>query len=315
MPLIEVAIDARNGIPVVEWNMSEFELHQDERFGFYSVRPLPTRQELAAFYEQLYYQSDTGPYSKRYSTEEVEYFQIECQVLKYLYLSTFPNSDRRVFLDVGCGEGYQANFFHEHNWQVTCVDYSDFGLKTHHPHLTPNLIKGEFESVVAELVEQQSRFSVILLKNILEHVIDPSIAIEQLKTLMDDQTMLCIDVPNDYSPFQAYLLEQGFTENTWFGPPQHLHYFQFDSLRAFLEAHGLSVVSAQAEFAIEQFLVNEHSNYAKNRELGAETHLSRCRISNFLLRQGVEKFIKLREAYADLEFGRGISMVVKLSSQ
>lgn len=299
----------------VEWIMSEFELHQDDRFGFYSVKPLPSKEELAAFYEQLYYQRDTGQYSKQYSAEEVEYFQIECQVLKHLYTVTFPDSDRREFLDVGCGEGYQADYFFQNGWQVTCVDYSDFGLTTHHPHLVPYLIKGEFEAVVSDLVPQKGQFSVVLLKNILEHVIDPSKAIQQLKRIMDDQTLLCIDVPNDYSSFQAYLLDQGFTENTWFGPPQHLHYFQFNSLRAFLEAHGLVVVSAQAEFAIEQFLVNEHSNYAKYRELGAAAHLSRCRISNFLLRVGVEKFVRLREAYADLEFGRGISMVVRLNSQ
>lgn len=295
--------------------MSEFELHQDERFGFYSVRPLPTPGELATFYEQLYYQSDTGQYSKEYSAEEVEYFQIECHVLKYLYATTFPKSQRRAFLDVGCGEGYQADFFHKNDWQVTCVDYSEFGLKTHHPHLMPYLVKGEFESVVSSLAAKQSRFSVVLLKNILEHVIDPSAAIEQLKTIMDEQTLLCIDVPNDYSRFQSYLLEQGFTEDTWFGPPQHLHYFQFDTLKNFLEAHELTVVSSQAEFAIEQFLVNGHSNYAANRELGAEAHRSRCRISNFLLGEGVEKYVRLREAFAELAFGRGISMIVKLSSQ
>ncbi len=294
--------------------MSNFELHQDERFGFYSVRPLPTQAELAAFYEQLYYQNDTGQYSKQYSPEEVEYFQIECQVLEHLFAKTFPDSSRKSFLDVGCGEGYQANFFYQNDWQVTCVDYSDFGLEMHHPHLKPFMLQGDFESIVSKLVADNERFSIVLLKNILEHVIDPAKSIEQLKMIMDEETLLCIDVPNDYSSFQAYLLENEVTENTWYCPPQHLHYFQFASLRSFLESHGLTIVSAQAEFAIEQFLLNGHSNYAKDRDLGREAHLARCRISNFLLRSGIEEFVRLREAYANLSFGRGISMVVKLSS-
>lgn len=294
--------------------MSKFELLQNEQFGFYSVEPLPTEAELAEFYERLYYQNNTGQYSQEYLAEEVEYFQIECRVLERLYSKIFPSCPRQSFLDVGCGEGYQANYFHELDWKVTCVDYSDFGLERHHPHLKRLMHQGKLEDVLVDLAAGAQGYSIILLKNILEHVIDPVRAIKQLKEIMDEETLLCIDVPNDYSSFQSYLRENDWTEDTWFCPPQHLHYFQFDSLRAFLEAQGLDVVSAQAEFAIEQFLVNEHSSYAASRELGREAHLARCRISNFLLRSGIDEFIELREAYANLSFGRGISMVVKLSS-
>ncbi len=292
-----------------------FELHRNEQFGFFSVTPLPSKQELAEFYEQLYYQGNTGQYNRTYSKEEHDYFQIECHILEYLYERTFVDSKRRSFLDVGCGEGFQADFFFQKDWQVTCVDYSDFGLGSHHPHLVASLIKGEFESAIEKLASSGERYSVILLKNILEHAIDPSVSIELLKTVMDSETLLCIDVPNDYSKFHQYLLDNDFTGNTWFVPPQHLHYFQFDSLRRLLQSHGLEIVSEQAEFEIQQFLVNENSNYAKHPESGKAAHLSRCRISNFLLSQGVEKYVDLRESSARLEFGRGISMIVRLSDQ
>lgn len=290
-------------------------LKQNKDFGFYSVDPLPTKTELASFYEQVYYQNDTAQYSKTYTTEETDYFTIECRILQNLFAKTFPASERKSFLDVGCGEGYQADFFYRELWQVTCVDYSDFGLKTHHPHLLETLIQGDFDASVERLRERSDDYSIILLKNVLEHVIDPDAVVEDLKTLMDSQTLLCIDVPNDYSSFQTYLLENEYTENTWFSPPQHLHYFQFDSLIKFLQSHGLEVVSSQAEFPIEQFLVNKHSNYARDRNRGKEAHLARCRISNFLISEGVEKFIQLREAYADLEFGRVISLIVRLDSK
>ena len=79
-----------------------------------------------------------------------------------------------------------------------------------------------------------------------------------------------------------------------------------------MEGEGFETVSLQAGFPIEQFLVNEFSNYAKNRSTGKSAHFSRCKISNFLLNQGVDEYIRLKEAYADLSFGRDINIIVKL---
>ena len=136
--------------------------------------------------------------------------------------------------------------------------------------------------------------------------------INEIKKLMSENSLLFIDVPNDYSAFQNYLVENGYTKNTWFCPPQHLHYFQFESLKSFLESQVLEIVSMQAGFPIEQFLLSKHSNYFHNKDVGKEAHLTRCKVSNFLLSQDVDAYITLRESYANLSFGRNIIMIVKL---
>lgn len=295
--------------------MKEFELVKNADFGYYSVYPLPTKEELNAFYEATYYQRDTGQYSKVYSKDEINYFQSDCKILEKLFKLTFPKSARKSFLDVGCGEGFQADYFYEKKWEITCSDYSDFGLRTHHPNLIDKLIKGDFEELIKQLKERNDYYSIILLKNVLEHVVNPIETLHQLKNVMDEETLLCVDVPNDYSSFQSYLTENNYSENTWFCPPQHLHYFQFESLRKLFESQGFEIVSQQAGFAIEQFLLNEHSNYAKNKSLGKQAHLARCKASTFLLNSDVEKYIKLREAYANLAFGRDIVMIVKLKAK
>lgn len=293
----------------------QYKLKKNKTHGFFSVHPLPSEKELNEFYEKLYYQNDTGQYSKQYSDDEITFFQNNCKVLEKIYKKHFPDSPRRTCLDIGSWEGFQSNYFFEKGWNITCCDYSDFGLKQHNPQLIPNLIKGDLETSMKKLIKVKDSYSIILLKNVLEHVLSPSNIINEIKKLMDENTLLFIDVPNDYSAFQKYLSDNGYTENTWFCPPQHLHYFQFTTLTSFLEAQGLEIVSRQAGFPIEQFLINKHSNYFHNKNVGKEAHLTRCKVSNFLINQDLDAYITLRESYASLSFGRDIIMIVKLKSK
>jgi len=290
----------------------QYQLKKNEIHEFYSIYPLPTQTELKEYYEKLYYQNDTGQYSKQYEEEEIKFFQNDCRILERLYQNHFPNTSSKACLDIGCGEGFQSNYFFDKGWDITCCDYSDFGLKQHHPHLVQNLIMGDFETIMKNLIKTNDMYSIILLKNVLEHVLSPENTIAEIKKIMNKNTYLFIDVPNDYSIFQKYLSDNGYTENTWFCPPQHLHYFQFKSLKSFLEAQGLEVVSTQAGFPIEQFLLNKHSNYFHNKEVGREAHLTRCKVSNHLLNQDIDGYIILRESYAKLSYGRDIKMIVRL---
>lgn len=292
--------------------MEHFELKKHSKYDFFSVDPMPSKYDLKEFYENEYYQKDSGQYDKNYTDIEVEYFVNDCKILQQLFSKTFPNSSRKSFLDIGCGEGYQSVFFLENNWDILCFDYADFGIMTHNPKLKDYFVKNELEVFLKEVKQKALKHSIILLKNVLEHVICPTSTLGLIKDIMDEETLLCIDVPNDYSAFQEFLVKKEKTKNTWFCPPQHLHYFQFDSIQKLLEGEGFEIVSLQAGFQIEQFLVNDFSNYVKNKNTGKSAHLSRCEISNFLLSQGLDKYINLREAYGALSFGRDINVTVKL---
>lgn len=295
--------------------MKNFELKKHDKYDFFSVDPIPSKEELSAFYKNEYYQNDNGSYEKHYTDIELEYMVSDCRVVQQLFSRTFPKSKRKSLLDVGCGEGYQSNFFLKNNWNVSCFDYSEFGIINHNPNLKNHFIKGELETFLKEVKQKEQRYSIIFLKNVLEHVISPTLTLKLIKDIMDDETLLHIDVPNDYSSFQDLLIKNNHTSNTWFCPPQHLHYFQFDSIQKLLVGEGFEIVSLQAGFPIEQFLVNEFSNYTKNKHTGKAAHLSRCEISNFLLNQGIDKYIRLKEAFGELSFGRDIHVTVKLNNK
>ena len=60
--------------------------------------------------------------------------------------------------------------------------------------------------------------------------------------------MLCVGVPNDFSPFQIAARSAVNTGDWWVAPPHHLNYFDFESLGALLTRLGLTVPSAPPAF-------------------------------------------------------------------
>ena len=288
-----------------------YQYKKNEKYGYYSADPIPTEQELSDFYAAKYYQDNEGAHATAYSEDHITYAKVDCQVMEFLFKQT-GNTDKPKILDAGCGEGFQSSYFNERDWDVTCTDYSSFGISNHNPKLMPNFVKGDIKNLNNLFAGQQ--FSLILLKNVLEHVTDPVQALKSIRDLMHKDSILYINVPNDFSDFQNYLMEQDLTPNTWFCPPQHLQYFQFDSLRALLEDLGFEIISMQAGFPIEQFLLNENSNYVQDRTRGRGAHVARCKLSNYFAQYDLASFIELREAYAKLSFGRDVISFVKLAN-
>jgi len=94
------------------------------------------------------------------------------------------------------------------------------------------------------------------------------------------------------------------TENTWFTPPEHLSYFNKDGLINIFQHCGYKLASLQADFPIEIFLANKHSNYWKERVLGKEAHLSRVFCENHLIEKNINDYIEYSKAAAQLGFGR-----------
>jgi 2-polyprenyl-3-methyl-5-hydroxy-6-metoxy-1,4-benzoquinol methylase len=274
-------------------------------WGFYSIIPLPTFEELARHYQEKYYQNEHGSYQHRYTNEELEYFNIEAEVTGYLF-KKFNKRAAGKLLDVGAGEGFFAQHFYRRNWDVVTCDFSIAGMKRHNPDLLRTMIQGDLSVVLDKQIKQKNTYDLINLKNVLEHVLDPVALLKRMKRLLARNALLRIQVPNDYSSFQTMLLERGFTKATWFSPPEHVHYFNFKSLANFLTSLGYTVQLMLADFPIELFLTNKHANYARDRKLGKAAHQARVTINNYMYRQGVESYIDYYRACAEVDFGRQV---------
>jgi len=280
-------------------------------YGFISVEPIPSKDELKNFYEKKYYQNYHGSYQKSYTKDELKYFFIEADITKFI-LDKFIAKEKLDILDLGCGEGFFANYFYKNNHNITTSDFSDHGLLKHNKHLLETFIKGDILSTIDTLNDKNKKFDFINLKNVLEHVIDPTELLANIKNLLSSNSIIRIEVPNDFSKFQKFLLDQDLTTQTWFAPPEHLHYFNFDNIQDYLKSLNFNINLIMSDFPIEIFLANEVSNYTKDKNVGKDAHKARVRMINFLYEQGKENFVDYFKSSAKINLGRQIIVYVQL---
>jgi len=275
--------------------------------GFFQVDPLPTQRDLEMFYKENYYQQlPADTYCANYSLEEKKYFHNKAIVADHIW-TKFSDRKTGSLIDIGCGEGFFASYFKQSGWDVQACDFSSYGVQQQNPCLLPYFEQGDIYEVLENKIKASKKYDFINLANVLEHVLDPLELLERLKKIMHIKTILRISVPNDFSAFQNMLIEKKcITEPTWFHPPDHLNYFTHTSLENTLIEGGFFINRMIADFPIEIYLLNEHSNYWKDRNKGSESHLCRLQIENFLVAQGVDNYINYMVAASKCGIGRSV---------
>ena len=291
--------------------MPKYKAHKSLK-GYYETVPKPSVEDIEAHYAEKYYQEAHGSYELTYGSSELTYFS---NVAKVARTTVEKWGVERSLIDVGCGEGFFSQFFLDEGWAVSCCDFSSYGLEKNNPALMSCFQKGDIYETIKALSAEQKLYGIINLQNVLEHVLDPSELLKLLKQILSSKSILRITVPNDYSDFQMSLLEAGHTENTWFCPPEHLFYFNRETLTSLLQDYGYEILSLQADYPIEQFSVNPHANYARDKSLGKGAHKTRIFCQNYLIEKNIEHFITYCEAAAQLGFGRCLTAYVRLAAE
>lgn len=279
--------------------------------GFFEISDKPPPEELQSYYAEKYYQQPEGQYQKSYDDSELKYLENRARTA-YSTLKLLGHSPSSM-LELGCGEGFFADYFFRENLKIVLNDFSKAGLSTFNPHLLQFLSEGDADVFMKELYAANKRFDFISLDNVLEHVAEPSGFTQNLQRVMHKDSIVRITVPNDFSSFQQALVKANLTTETWICPPQHLSYFNTENLNPFFESLGFKVLSMQVDFPIEQFLVNPHSNYWKDRSLGKGAHQARVFCTNYLADKDIEEYIRFCESAAKLGFGRDISVYIALN--
>ena len=280
--------------------------------GFFEVSNKPSEQYLEKYYANKYYQEPTGQYQNYYTDDEKRYFKnraVMCMATLSM-LGQKPNN----MLELGCGEGFFADYFSHEGVDITLNDLSKVGLENFNSHLIKYLTVKDASSYVDDLSKQKKSFDLIAVDNVLEHVIDPFQFVKNLKKVMHSKSVAKIIIPNDFSAFQDLLIRKKVTKETWVSPPDHLTYFNTKNCENFFKFLDFKILSIQVSFPIEVFLLNPHSNYWKDRSLGKGAHSSRIQCTNYLIEKDVETYIKYCELGAQLEFGRDIIAYVGLAN-
>lgn len=278
-------------------------------YGFFSLTQKPSEQELEKYYADKYYQNGSV-YQPSYSDEELQYChnKIEQKYQCILEHGLLKEGQQHSLLDVGCGEGFTLKHFKQLNWNVKGLDYSSHGCQTINPDYSQYLTQGNIYENIGLLIANNERFDVIWLDNVLEHVLHPLELLKSLHKLSTPNGFLVIEVPNDFSIVQNYLLKNNFIDSDfWVVEPDHISYFNKQGLETICQHANWSAKSVLADFPIDWFLFNKHSNYKQNSALGKQAHQARVVLENLLHGISIEKTNRFYSAMADLGVGRQIT--------
>lgn len=209
----------------------EFDLLYDEELEMLITHPQPTIKNLSAYYETDDYISHTD--AKRNLFEKVYHLVRSITLKRKLNLiAKYNSSDSKNLLDVGCGTGDFLLKAQNAGWKIHGVE-PDNGARE-------MAIKKAGESIFQnmEIIESlQTKFDIITLWHVLEHLPNLEHQIKFLKSLLHPNGVLIIAVPN----FKSY--DAQFYKRFWaaYDVPRHLWHFSKTSLNKLAGRINMSV--------------------------------------------------------------------------
>jgi len=281
----------------------------ENKLGYMEISPKPSEETLQAYYNDQYF--TYGTYSANY--DEVELHNKFISSYEIEHITQFKNGR---LLDIGCGEGFPLSYFFKKGWSVKGIDFSLDGIKSQNPELASKVTIGNVFSILDEMIEaNKEKFDVIICSNVLEHVVDPLLFLEKFKRLLAPKGVCRIQVPNDFSFLQKFIVKKDLAhENFWVSPPAHLSYFNKKSLCETLENYGYVIEELLGDFPIDLFLLNPDSNYILDKAKGKNCHQARLWFEHLLTNNGIEDYIAFRRGCGQAGIGRNLIVYCKASS-
>lgn len=283
--------------------------------GIYRADPLPNIEDLKEHYESKYYQEANGTttYESAYSQKELDHKVLEANLAIQAIEDQIPNKNPTPsLLELGCGEGFflkQVN--NQTQWNMKGIDFSKFGVEKWNPDMLDKCEFGDIDSYINQYIQENKSFDICVLRNVLEHVIDPKALLTNLKKILSQTGLLLITVPNDYSLIQTHALANGYIDKDfWFLPPDHLHYFNTQNIRNFVGDLGYTVIDMFSSFPIDMFLFHPGSNYVKDKTVGKAAHHARIVLDLLMAQAGINNLLTLYRAMANCGVGRDISIII-----
>lgn len=282
------------------------------QYGYYELRKKNTMQERNENFEERYFQEYSGAtYEKtEYPPEELRYLhnQIEeraCVIEQNL--RKMGKEGEYSLLDIGCGEGFALQFFHDRGKRVKGIDIGSYALAHFHPQMLSFFQKGDMETLLPAMAEKGERFDVINMDRVLDMVDDVDLCLDRIKMVMAPRSILVVKVANNYSNLQRMLLESGeMKEEYWLDDPDHTGYFNREGLIARLEANGLECLDFYGDTFVDFQLMNPFTNYYERPETGKACHRAAVRLESLLHDISMEYTVEIRRMLGDMGFGREI---------
>lgn len=287
-------IDSKNGFDVIECETCDFK----------HVIPIPTLEDLNKLYKENFYSSEKPRYFKEVE-EDLEWWELTYRDYYQILEKYCPQNTRRL-LEIGSGPGYFLKCGKELGWSVLGFEPSKQAYE-YSQKIGVNVINENFSE---EKASGYDKFDVVFMNFVIEHLPDPISLIKAVKTILKSHGVVGIVSPNDYNPLQNILRKDLGYEPWWVGPPQHINYFNFESIKKLLERFGFEIVAFTGTFPTEFFLLSG-DNYVGNDELGRKCHFKRKVFEINMYTYGREYLNMIYKSLANNHIGREFVIVAR----
>jgi 2-polyprenyl-3-methyl-5-hydroxy-6-metoxy-1,4-benzoquinol methylase len=278
----------------------------DPTYGYLRVDPLPTREEIEAYYQKEFYSTEYPRFNDSQldvQLREQEFFESRWGAVCSTCLDHFGRIEGLSVFDIGFGYAQALLYFRKRGMRPSGLEPASEGVEYARKNGLQVYQAGieDFSCVGSE------RFDVVTLINVLEHLREPAETLTDIRSrLIKPGGLLIIDVPNDFNDFQTAADAEFDLGHWWVCPPGHVNYFSATSLCRLLEKCGYEIYRRESSFPLEIFLTMGDV-YVGNPELGRTCHEKRVLFEHLLRKHGKgEKLARFYQLLADLDLGRQV---------
>lgn len=266
---------------------AQHEVRIDPEYGFLRLFPVPNEEEIGRFYQSKYYELilhggrapeiqrllSGGPEAEaeRKWIQDTVYADL-CHVLRQHI------SGNRV-LDIGCGSGEFLAYAQQTGFIGLGLDLSQDAVDV--ARQRGLRVFPYFVNELPTKLPQEPPFDAVVMLNVLEHAPDPADLLNAVRRVLRPGGTICVRVPNDFSPLQEAAAAALDVPPWWVLAPDHINYFNFQTLPAFMGRMGFKTLHLTTDFPMEMFLLMRE-NYTNDPETGKLCHQKRVAFESSL---------------------------------
>ncbi len=285
--------------------------------GFFTIKNKPTLEELTKYYQEHYFSDDAlRPlnYQESYDEQEIDHINLTNDLCLYSLSKVRPKwkENPGSMLEVGVGEGFTMARAKQKGWKVTGIDFSNEGITKFNPDILNDVKIGNAFDILEDFVNQKKKFDVCIMRFMLEHVLEPRKILENLNLLLNDNGIIIITMPNDFSKTQMKALELGYIDKKfWILPPEHLNYFNIDNFKKLMVEMNFHISELYSSFPIDFYIFHPGSNFITDKKNGKPAHRARINLELLMAKEGLENYYNLCKAFANCNVGRTITALIE----
>ncbi|PHQ57229.1 MAG: methyltransferase [Lutibacter sp.] len=210
----------------------KFDLLFNEKLDMLETFPQPKIEDLSSYYKSATYISHTDS-NKTFTDKLYQIVKKHTLGKKVRLINSFKTPSKNL-LDIGCGTGDFLLYCKKNGWNVVGVEPSNIAKV-----IAESKLNNRRSLIYSDLSEINStKFDVITLWHVLEHVPNLQNYISKLKLLLKLNGVLVVAVPN----FKSY--DANYYKEFWaaYDVPRHLWHFSKKSIQLLFSDVEMNVV-------------------------------------------------------------------------